>query len=161
MNRKRSTTIAAFTLAVLGLAALSLAAAQETKPRDPFAGRLERLSRVLDLTADQTANAQPLADALKARLEPFHDSARQQRKALHDLLEAPAPDARQVGQAVMALRQTREQARAAFEEFDRGFSALLTPEQKTRYATIKERHGPGHRGHERGHDRGWGKGSRR
>jgi Spy/CpxP family protein refolding chaperone len=145
MNRKRTATtaaIAAFTLAAGLTAALSFAAAAPGgKHRDPSAGRLERLSRVLDLTADQTAGAKPLAEALKAKVEPLQDSARQQRKALHDLLEAPAPDAAQVGQAVLALHETREQAKAAMQEFDRGFTDLLTPEQQARFAALKERHG--------------------
>jgi len=120
--------------ATLGLLAVPFLA--QAQP-EPAGHRLERLARFLSLTDAQVASAQPLAETLKSRIEPLVDSARKQRQAIKEMLATANPDPAQVGRAVIAGHQTREQVKAAMEEFDRSFAALLTPEQKTRYEAMK------------------------
>lgn len=139
MSFKRTILTVTATLGLL--AAPFVAHAQGSDPAGP---RLERLARFLNLTDAQMASAQPLAETLKSRIQPLAEGARKEHQALKQLLASANPDPGQVGQAAIADHQTREQIKAAMQEFDSAFSALLTPEQKTRYEAMKALRG--HRG---------------
>lgn len=96
------------------------------------------LARYLRLTPEQVTAAQRLQADLRADLEPLRANEKQLREALRTQVEAANPNACSVGQALLAVRANEEAIRDAVEEYDRQFSALLTPEQLARYEALKE-----------------------
>lgn len=104
------------------------------------------LIRFLDLTEEQSGTLRGLADTLRGTLQSLHEQAAPLRQQLHDLLAAGNADPTAVGQVVLSLAAIRDQGRAAFESFDSSFTAILTPEQQTRYQAFKAaRRAFGHR----------------
>jgi Spy/CpxP family protein refolding chaperone len=129
---------ASLMLAVLLALPLALHA-QPPGPRDPGAvlHNPRALARYLRLTADQTAATQKLAADLKATVEPLRQQEKQLREAFETAVSAPNANACDVGQAALSVHANHEKIKAALDDFDRKFSALLTPEQLARYEALK------------------------
>ena len=127
------------------LLALPLAAQPPRGPRDPaeILHNPRLLTRYLHLTPDQVTASQKLFTDLKATLDPL----RQQEQTLRDAFEAAvaAPNANpcDVGQAALAVHANQEKIKAALDDFDKKFSALLTPDQLARYEALKALMHPG------------------
>lgn len=134
--RRMSLTLAAFFV----LLALPLAAQAQQGRRDP--GEILRnprlLARYLQLTPAQVTAAQKLAADLKAVVEPLRQAEKTLRETLRADLAAASPNPCTVGADLLALRANEERIKAALQDYDRKFSALLTPEQLTRYEALKE-----------------------
>jgi hypothetical protein len=96
------------------------------------------LARYLKLTPEQVTAAQRLQADLRADLEPLRANEKQLREALRAEVDATAPNACEVGQAFLAVRANEEAVKDAVQDYDRQFSALLTPEQLARYEALKE-----------------------
>jgi len=128
---------ASLLLAVLLVLPLALQAAPP--PRDPGAvlHNPRALARYLRLTADQIAATQKLAADLKATVDPLRQQEKQLRDALETAISAPNANPCDVGQAALNLRANHEKVKAALDDFDKKFSALLTPEQLARYEALK------------------------
>ena len=141
MNRRMSLTPAA----LLVLLALPQAAQAQQGRRDP--GEILRnprlLARYLKLTPAQITAAQRLAADLKTVVEPLRQTQKTLRETLRADLDAASPNACTVGTDLLALRDNREKIKAALQDFDGKFSALLTPEQLARYEALKEAAGWG------------------
>jgi periplasmic protein CpxP/Spy len=163
-------------LATLGLAAALLGsaaiAAQAPKGSDTTGkgrgaygkdrgaeGRLHRLGRMaeyLDLTEQQQASARQLFQSFAEKARSLREGQRGVREQLRTALDAPNPDPAQVGRLVIQMHDTGEQVRAARQEMDKSFAALLTPEQRAKYDALKDARdsfGPrrfGRRGHRHG-----------
>ncbi|HEX9940584.1 MAG TPA: periplasmic heavy metal sensor [Thermoanaerobaculia bacterium] len=136
---KTRTTLLILT-ALVALLALPLAAdAQQRGPRD--AGTIlnnpRLLARYLKLTPEQVATTQKLFAELRATVEPLRKAQGPLREAFYNELEEASPNACNVGQAAIALHENQEKIKEAFEEFDRKFSAILTPEQLAKYEALK------------------------
>ena len=133
----RSLLTATAFLALVGLPLLAEAARPPQNPgailRNPRA-----LARYLRLTPDQVATFKTLREDLQADLKPLQDQLKPLQDQLKTQLEAASPDACAVGQTTVALDAVRDDIRAAYEEFDEAFSAILTPEQLARYEHLKE-----------------------
>jgi Spy/CpxP family protein refolding chaperone len=138
MKTRKANLMLAFLIALLALP--FAAQAQRGAPRDADAilHNPRALARYLRLTPDQVAAAQRLQADLRADLEPLRANEKQLREALRTQVEAANPNACSVGQAFLAVRANEEAIRDAVEEYDRQFSALLTPEQLARYEALKE-----------------------
>jgi Spy/CpxP family protein refolding chaperone len=136
IRRSTLTLTALFALLVLPLAA---EAAGRQPPRDPGAilRNPRALAIYLRLTPEQVTVAQRLAAELKAKETPLLQAEKQLAEAYRNLLEAANPNPCDVGQAALALRANREKIRAALEDFDTKFSAILTPDQLARYEALK------------------------
>jgi Spy/CpxP family protein refolding chaperone len=136
MKTKSLLTAAAF-LALVGLPLLAEAARPPQNPgailRNPRA-----LARYLKLTAEQAATFKTLREELQADLKPLQDQLKPLQDQLKTQLAADSPDACAVGQTTVALDAVRDDIRAAYEEFDTAFSAILTPEQLAKYEHLKE-----------------------
>jgi Spy/CpxP family protein refolding chaperone len=138
MNIRRTTlALAAF----ITLLALPFAAeAQQGGRRDP--GEILRnpraLARYLKLTPAQVTAAQTLQAGLKAVVEPLRQAGKTLHEALQADLDAASPNPCTVGQDLLAVRANGDRIRAAIQDFDQRFSALLTPEQLARYEALKE-----------------------
>ena len=129
---------ASLMLAVLLALPLALQA-QGPGPRDPGAilHNPRALARYLHLTPDQITATQKLAADLKATVEPLRQQEKQLRDAFETAVSAPNANPCDVGQAALALHANHEKIKAALDDFDKKFSALLTPEQLARYEALK------------------------
>ena len=96
------------------------------------------LARYLKLTPAQIETTKQLFQELQATTRPLHE----QQKALHDQLrtqlDAAGPDACAVGSTLLQIEGLRDQVRAAREDFDEAFSAILTPEQLAKWEALKD-----------------------
>ena len=137
MKIRRTTLVLA---AFVALLALPFAAEAQRPGRDP--GELlhnpRALARYLKLTPEQITAAQKLQADLKAVVEPLRQAQKTLRETLRTDLNAASPNPCTVGQDLLALRANEERIKDALEEFDRKFSALLTPEQLAKYEALKE-----------------------
>lgn len=118
--------------------------------------RLGRMAEYLDLTDQQRESARQLFLSYAEKVRPLREGRRDVREQLRAALDAPNPDPAQVGRLVIRIHDTRDQVRAARQEMDKSFAALLTPEQRAKYDALKDARdsfGPrrfGRRGHRHG-----------
>lgn len=101
-------------------------------------GNPRALARYLRLTPAQVEQARQLREELRTDVEPLRETGKALREALADELDAAPQNACEVGQAAIAVHDNHAQIRAAQEEFDEAFSAILTPAQLARYEALKE-----------------------
>ena len=127
------------------LLALPLAAQPPRGPRDPaeILHNPRLLTRYLHLTPDQVTASQKLFTDLKATLDPLHQQEQTLRDAFETAVAAPNANPCDVGQAALAVHANQERIRAALDDFDKKFSALLTPDQLARYEALKALVHPG------------------
>ena len=96
------------------------------------------LARYLKLTPAQIETTKQLLQTLHNTTKPLHE----QQKALHEQLrtqlDAAGPDACAVGGTLLQIEGLRDQVRAAREDFDEAFSAILTPEQLVKWEALKD-----------------------
>ena len=159
MNRSRLTLVAALAVAaLLALPALPLAAqppagAAGQGPGGPPGAEaaffpLAPITQFLDLTSDQVDQTRALLDDLKAKVQPLRQQERTLHQQLADLLRGDNPDAAAVGALVIQIQGVRGQIKAARDDFDTAFTALLTATQAGRWSILKEvrqTFGPRHR----------------
>lgn len=158
MKRDRIARIPRLMLALpVALALAAPAAADPGRGAGPARAEhrlLRGALRSLDLTAEQRDKVRAAFEAQRESFRALREKARADRMAVRDLLEQPNPNASAVGAAVLkahqnrvALRKQRESARAAIE-------AILTPEQRAKFAgyvaaardAFEARRGRRHRG---------------
>ena len=127
----------------LGACVLLLAAAAMAQPGRMhgrgFGGPMDpdRLATWLDLTDAQKAQVEKLQETTKTTLEPLFQEHRQLAEAVRTALESHA-DATTVGTAAIAAYEHGEKIRAVRDQFETELEALLTPEQLTRWQSLKE-----------------------
>lgn len=107
---------------------------------------LEHLAEALELTAEQQEAVEALHEELQATVRPLVEQKHAAMRQLHEAVEAGSTDACALGQLVLQAHGEDDALEAAHERFEAGLTALLTPEQKTRYEEIKS-HRPRHRRH--------------
>jgi len=123
---------------VLVLAAAAMAQPGRMHGRG-FGGHMDsdRLATYLDLTDAQKAQVEKLQEKTKTALEPLFQEHRQLAEAVRTALESKA-DATTVGTAAIAAYEHGEKIRAVRDQFETELEALLTPEQLTRWQSLKE-----------------------
>jgi Spy/CpxP family protein refolding chaperone len=143
MRSRRAASILA--AAALLLLALPLAAQPSKGPHDPaeILHNPRLLARYLHLTPDQVTATQKLAADLKAALDPLHQQGQKLRDAFQAAISAANANPCDVGQAALAIRANDQKIKAALDDFDTKFSALLTPDQLARYEALKALVHPG------------------
>ena len=97
----------------------------------------DRLADALDLTAEQRASFTGLRDQLKSTVEPLIAEKHAAMQQLHDSVEAGSTDACALGALVVKAHGNDAAIRQAHDQFQAGLTALLTPEQKSKYDAIK------------------------
>ncbi|HYH08801.1 MAG TPA: Spy/CpxP family protein refolding chaperone [Thermoanaerobaculia bacterium] len=138
MKRTLITSLALTLVATLAIAA---------PPRRPDAGPgpapggreglpPQVLAEFLALSDAQIAQAQALRETLQSTAQPLHE----QLRANHEEIEAAvaAGDAAKAGQLLIAGAALRAQLKAAHDTFRNGFTAILTAEQKAKFAVYEE-----------------------
>ncbi len=95
-----------------------------------FGGQsLERLQQRLNLTDAQMNGIRTLQESRQREIESVRQEMQQQRQGLRQLLRQPNPNPNDVGNATLALRETRERMRDINQRFLTGVKGLLTPDQ--------------------------------
>jgi Spy/CpxP family protein refolding chaperone len=127
------------------LLALPLAAQPPRGPRDPaeILHNPRLLARYLHLTPDQVTASQKLFADLKTATDPLRQQEPALRAAFEAAVAAPNANPCDVGQAALAVHANQEKIKAALDDFDKKFSALLTPDQLARYEALKALVHPG------------------
>ncbi len=103
-------------------------------------GRGEVISRYLVLDEAQSAKVTELVEQLREEVSPLRGSRKTAREQIRAELDATRPDAEKVGQLVIQAHASRGDLRTALTRFDQDLSALLRPEQLTRYQEWKKNH---------------------
>jgi Spy/CpxP family protein refolding chaperone len=95
------------------------------------------VARYLRLTPAQVEQQKTLLAALKTEVEPLRESQKALQEDLREALEAASPDDCAVGAIVVDSHEIGGEIRAALQEYDAAFSAILTAEQLARYEALK------------------------
>lgn len=99
---------------------------------------IQRLQQNLNLTDSQVNGIKALAENRRKEMESLQQEMQQKRQAMRALMQQANPNANEVGNAMLALKETRQRAKAVQERFQSGVQALLTPEQKNQLSTMKK-----------------------
>ncbi len=114
----------------------------------------ERLTRALDLSADQQATLERLQNELTAALQPLFEQVRSGRESMEAMLEAATPDATAIGRQAIAQHRLHGEMRAAHEHFKSELTAMLNPTQRAQFEALEDARPERGRGRHGGH--GWG-----
>lgn len=135
---KRTLTLFAVVL-ILAAAALAAAPARPA-PATAAAARgvlsPEQLAEFLGLTDAQKEQARLLGDTMRAAIAPLHDQLHTNRRQIDDAVDAG--NAQKAGELLIANRGLRDQIKAARDTFRTSFEAMLTSEQKAKFAVYSE-----------------------
>jgi Spy/CpxP family protein refolding chaperone len=114
----------------------------------------QRLLENLGITDVQAEQITQLREESKSILGALHEEQKGYRQQLKTLLESEAPNPTDVGNAVIAARNLREEIGATQKSFRETFQSILTLEQQEALEQMRNSRRRGRRGH-RG-DRGPG-----
>jgi len=105
---------------------------------------VDRLTSELGLTKAQQASWKTLRDQQKATVQPLFEAVRAKREAIHQGLDNNA-DAATLGQLLIDAHKIGEQIRAAHDQYEKSFTALLNSDQVAKYQEIRQKfhRGPG------------------
>jgi Spy/CpxP family protein refolding chaperone len=90
---------------------------------------LERLQQKLNLSEVQVNGIRALEETRRKEMDSLRQEVQPKRQALRQLLQQPNPNPNEVGNAAIALRDTRGRVREINQRFTSGVKGLLTPEQ--------------------------------
>lgn len=138
---KRRLLAATALIALIAVTAVPFLAEAARPPKPNPADILHNpraLARYLKLTAAQIDTMKGLLDDLHATTKPLYDQIEPLGTTLRAQLDVASPDALTVGGTVVKIDALRDKIRAAREDFDAAFSAILTPEQLARYEALKD-----------------------
>jgi Spy/CpxP family protein refolding chaperone len=136
MKRIALTILILATIAATAVAAprRNAAAAPQEGPRGEMPPAV--LAELLDLTEAQQTQVQSLRETLRATVEPLHDTQRANHEQIRAAVEAG--DAAKAGALLVANHGIAQQIKAARDAYRAGFEAILTAEQKTKFAVVQE-----------------------
>ena len=129
---RRLLMISSIVAALAGTAALAqgFQGRHRGEGRNAFEGRmLERLQQKVNLSETQMNGIRALEDTRKKEMESLRQEVQPKRQALRQLLEQPNPVPNEVGNATIALKDTRGRMREINQRFMSGVKGLLTPDQ--------------------------------
>jgi Spy/CpxP family protein refolding chaperone len=127
---RRTIIISTIVVALAGTAVLAQGLRGRAAGRNAVSGRrLDRLQQGLNLTDAQINGIRALQENRRKETESLRQEIQPERRALRQLLRQPNPNPTDVGNATLALRQTRERRRDIDQRFVMGLKSLLTPDQ--------------------------------
>jgi Spy/CpxP family protein refolding chaperone len=102
------------------------------------------IAATLGLSADQKAQWDSIHQQLQATVEPLFQQLHASHEQLESLASSSNPDATAVGKAFLAARAIEQQVKAAHESAHSKLTAILTPDQKTKFDSLHHDmgHGP-------------------
>jgi len=101
------------------------------------------LVKALSLTPDQQAALTKLHQDQAAQVQTLMAQHRQQMQEIKALLDGGSADAADIGQRTIDAHATGQQLKALHDDFTAKFTALLTPDQLTKFQQLQAMH-PGH-----------------
>jgi Spy/CpxP family protein refolding chaperone len=117
-------------LSIMLALAGTVAAAQKGLRGRRAGGRLgARLQDQLNLNETQKNGIRALQETRQKELGSLRQELQQKRQALRELMQQTNPNPNDVGNATLALRETRERMREINQRFLSGMKGLLTPDQ--------------------------------
>lgn len=96
------------------------------------------LTRFLKLTPEQVTQLQGFLKTLQTSVQAAQSARPALCQQLRTDVGATSPNPTTVGQDFLALVANQEKVTAALEAFDTSFSAILTPDQLTKYDALKQ-----------------------
>jgi Spy/CpxP family protein refolding chaperone len=139
-----------YTIAILAFAVLAIgvgfAFAQKKEdgkgerpfgPPPPFA--LEKIADELGLSTEQRAQIKQIMEAEKAKIQPLTETARQTHEQLKDLGTDGVFNEEQVTQLASRQAETTRRLIVEKERTKASIFAVLTPEQRTKAAELKNK----------------------
>ena len=96
----------------------------------------QAIAELLDLTDAQKVQLAALREALRTTVEPLHEQQRANREQVEAAIAAG--NAQRIGELVLANKAIRAQLEAARATFATSFEALLTSEQRAKWAVYEE-----------------------
>src|SRR5687767_11689568 len=94
------------------------------------------LAELLDLTDAQQTQLTALRETQRAAIEPLREQQQANREALEAAVEAG--NAQRAGELLIANRGIATQIKAAHDAFKASFEAILTADQKAKFAVFEE-----------------------
>jgi len=101
--------------------------------------RLKAARKALNLTPDQVNNLKSIRQANQTQRQNIAQDARQKREALKNLMAQSNPNPTELGNAVLALKQTRGQAQQLREQALNNFKNSLTADQQKTLEELQAR----------------------
>lgn len=129
-------------MGVLFVAAGGYAVAQK---RMDHGGNLDRLKEHLSLTDAQVTQMQAIFKAHHEAAQPLFTEMRSNHEALKTALNAPEPNATDVGKLVIANNALKAKMQVLSDKLKTDIGAILTPEQKAKFDAQKSFRGRGQR----------------
>ena len=125
---RRTIIISSLLVALAGTSVLAQGKRRQGRGGSPVQ-RIERLQQKLNLSDSQMNGIRALGENRRQEMESLRQELQKKRQALRQLLRERNPNPNDVGNATLALKQTRERAREINQRFTSGVKSLLTPEQ--------------------------------
>jgi len=124
---RRLIIISTIIITLVGTAAM----AQGLRGRGRRAGGRpgERLQQQLNLTETQKDGIRALRETRQKEVGSLRQELQQKRQALRELMQQSNPNPNDVGNATLALRETRQRMREINQRYASGMKGLLTPDQ--------------------------------
>ena len=117
----------------LALAGTADAAQRRAGRREPRQDRVvQRIQQRFNLNEAQKNGLRALQEGRQREMESLQQELQQKRQTLRQLMQQPNPNANDVGNATLSLRESRERQRAINQRFKSGVQGLLTPDQQQR-----------------------------
>ena len=127
---RRVMIISCLVVALAGTAALAQGGRRQRGFKGARAGqRFEQLEQRLNLTDVQKNALRALQETRRAETQTLQQELQQKRQTLRQLLQETNPNPSDVGNATLALRESRTRMRDINQRFTSGLKSLLTPEQ--------------------------------
>lgn len=119
------------------------------QPQRPQHGPVGRCIEVVGLSDTQKEQVRTILEASAPRVRTLHEQLKTDRQALRELLQSSSPEACAVGNAVLKVEADQKAIAAELEKIRGEVEAVLTPEQKLKFAGCMDalrphRDGPGH-----------------
>jgi Spy/CpxP family protein refolding chaperone len=96
------------------------------------------LQQYLQLNDTQKAASHSLHQSLRDAVRPLFVESRQLHAQIQQALAAASPDAAAIGRLMISAHAIKQQIRAAHDNYEKSFTAVLNADQATRYNTIRE-----------------------
>ena len=126
---RRTVIISTVVIALAGSAVLAQGLRGKAGRNRLAGGGSARLQQRLNLTDTQVNGIRALQENRRKETQALRQEIQPQRQALLQLLRQPNPNPTDVGNATLAVRQSRERRRDIDQRFTTGFKFLLTPDQ--------------------------------
>ncbi len=140
----KKVTIAILAVAVLALGAVFIFAQKGEMRRGGFGGKgfggpgFERMFEKLNLSDEQKTQVKTILEDSKTRIKPLMESIRENHKQIENLGTDGVFNEPQVQQFATAQAETTKQLVIEKERTKAQIFAILTPEQRTQAAQMKE-----------------------